>query len=42
MELKEILNKTILPVRPKINEEEAIKNEENNITEVMTNVTIKV
>jgi len=40
MELKEILNKTILPLRPKINEEEAIKNEENNITEVMTNVTI--
>jgi hypothetical protein len=40
MELKEILNRTILPVRPKINEEEAIKNEENNITEVMTNVII--
>jgi hypothetical protein len=42
MELKEILNRTILPVRPKINEEEAIKNEENNITEVMTNVIIKI
>ena len=42
MELKEILNKTILPLRPKINEEEAIKNEENNITEVMTNVTIYI
>ena len=38
MELKEILNRLSMPVKPKINEEELIKNEENNISEVMNNV----
>jgi hypothetical protein len=40
MELRELLNRVSLPVKAKINEEEAIKNEENNISEVMTNVII--
>ena len=40
MELRELLNRVSLPVKAKINEEEAIKNEENNISEVMTNLII--
>lgn len=38
MEIKEILSKLTIPIKPKINEDDQIKNEENNITEVIMNV----
>jgi hypothetical protein len=41
MELREILSRMCLPVKPKLTEEEMIKNEENNISEVITNVNKK-
>ncbi len=40
MELKEILNRISQPIKPKLNEEEMIKNEESNISEVITNVLL--
>ena len=38
MEFKELLNRVSIPIKPKINEEEAIKAEESNISEVILNV----
>jgi len=38
MEVKEILSKLTIPIKEKINEDDLIKNEENNITEVIMNV----
>lgn len=40
MELKELLNRMCLPAKQKLNDEELIKNEENNISEVITNVRL--
>lgn len=40
MEYKELLNRISIPVKPKINEDELIKAEENNISEVIQNVKI--
>jgi len=38
MEVKEILSKLTIPIKEKINEDDQIKNEENNITEIIMNV----
>ncbi len=38
MELKELLNRVSIPIKKKINEEEAIKAEEANVLEVIMNV----
>jgi hypothetical protein len=38
MEFKEILSSLSIPKKPKVNEEEQIKAEENNLTEVILNV----
>lgn len=41
MEFKELLNRLSLPVKPKQNEEDIIKTEEGNISEVILNVEIE-
>jgi hypothetical protein len=38
MEFKEILNRVSIPIKQKINEEELIKAEESNISDVILNV----
>jgi hypothetical protein len=38
MEFKEILSRLSIPAKTKVNEEEQIKAEENNLSEVILNV----
>lgn len=40
MEFKEILSRLSIPSKPKANEEEQIKAEENNLSEVILNVIV--
>jgi hypothetical protein len=40
MEFKEILSRLSIPAKPKVKEEEQIKAEENNLSEVILNVRI--
>jgi hypothetical protein len=40
MEFKELLNRVSVPIKQKVNEEELIKAEESNISEVILNVKI--
>lgn len=40
MEFKEILSRLSVPVKQKVNEEELIRNEETNFSEVIINVKI--
>jgi hypothetical protein len=42
MEFKELLEKLSVPVKPKLNEEDQIKAEENNLSDVILNVNISV
>jgi hypothetical protein len=38
MEFKEILSRLSIPLKPKVNEEELIKQEETNFSETLINV----
>jgi hypothetical protein len=42
MELKEILIKLSMPLKPKLNEEELIKNEENNLSDAILAVNLRI
>jgi hypothetical protein len=40
MDLKEVLGRLTVPIKQKVNEDELIKAEENNLSEVILNVEI--
>jgi hypothetical protein len=42
MECKELINRMMIPVKPQFNDEELIKLEESNLTEVISNVCLLI